>query len=229
MADNEKAPESDPSLQPSQALPAQPPDPSSQSPVQANQQPIPAEQPGAFDPSSQPAGTEPLSSSFASTDSEPLSDNTGGDSITWTASEYISHEKSTGWYALLALATAAIASALYLITKDFVSVGVAVISGTILGISAARKPRELPYRVDTHGISIDSKQYAYGNFRSFAIMPEGAFTSIVLVPLKRFSPLLTIYYAPEDEEKIVSLISAELPNEERKYDAVDHLMRRIRF
>jgi hypothetical protein len=221
MADNKKAAESDDSRQPNQTPPIQPPDAPAQEPLsQVSQQTIPAEQ---------PAYAEPSDSPFATDVSEPRPVNTGEDSITWTASEYISHEKSATWYAFLTLATAVIAAMLYLVTKDFVSVGVALASGIILGVSAARKPRELPYRVDMHGITIDSKQYAYGNFRSFAIMPEGAFTSIVLVPLKRFSPLLTIYYAPEDEDTIISLISTQLPNEERKDDAVDRLMRRIRF
>jgi hypothetical protein len=60
-------------------------------------------------------------------------------------------------------------------------------------------------------------------------MPEGAFSSIVLVPLKRFSPLTSIYYAPQDEERITAMLAAHLPYEERKHDPIDKLMQRIRF
>jgi hypothetical protein len=49
------------------------------------------------------------------------------------------------------------------------------------------------------------------------------------MPLKRFATLTTVYYAPEDEDKIVNLLSKHLPLEEHKLDAVDHLMQRIRF
>jgi hypothetical protein len=51
----------------------------------------------------------------------------------------------------------------------------------------------------------------------------------VFTPLQRFSPLTTIYYDPNDEERIVDLLANRLPMEERKRDAIDRLMWRIRF
>ncbi len=61
------------------------------------------------------------------------------------------------------------------------------------------------------------------------MVPEGAFSSVVFMPLKRFAPPRTIYYAPEDEDRIVGLLVNRLPLEEHRADAVDGLMRRIRF
>jgi hypothetical protein len=87
----------------------------------------------------------------------------------------------------------------------------------------------LEYRVDNEGIEIAGKFYSYGEFKSFSIMPEGAFSSIMLVPLRRFAPPLSIYYDPADEEKFVSVVAQHLPLEEHQHDMIDHLARRIRF
>lgn len=150
-------------------------------------------------------------------------------SISWTASEFIAHHKSTGWYVALIGAAIFIAALVWLLTKDKVSAAVVVVGALLLAVYGARQPRQLDYRLDQQGLTVGPRHFSYHAFRSFAIMPEGAFNSIVFMPLKRFSPLTTIYYAPEDEEKIVSLLSERLPMEQRKKDMVDRLMWRIRF
>jgi hypothetical protein len=83
--------------------------------------------------------------------------------------------------------------------------------------------------LDDKGLTIGSKHYAYNEFRSFAILQEGALSSIVFMPLKRFATLTSIYYAPEDEQSIVDILADHLSLEEHHQDAVDKLMRRIRF
>ncbi len=150
-------------------------------------------------------------------------------SVSWTASEFVAHEKSTGWYAALTLVAIIITAVVFLITRDKISSGVVLVCALALAVLAARKPRQQQYTVDSGGITVGQKHFDYGMFKSFAVVPEGAFSSIVLTPLKRFAPLTTIYYAPEDEEQIVALLTDHLPFEEHKLDMVDNLMRRIRF
>lgn len=157
----------------------------------------------------------------------PPTGSTGA--ISWTASEFVAHQKSGGWYGLLAAGAFVVAVLIWLLTKDIVSAIVILVAALALGIFGARQPRELEYRLDDHGLTIGHKQFAYGNFRSFAVMREGAFSSIVFMPLKRFAPLTTIYYDPNDEAKIVDLLSDRLPLEERQHDPIDRLMWRIRF
>src|SRR5688572_14165602 len=81
------------------------------------------------------------------------------DAITWTASEFVAHDKSAGWYLTLAAAAAAISAVVFLISRDAVSVGVVIVAAIFLGIYAARKPRQLEYRLDQKGITIGSKSY----------------------------------------------------------------------
>ncbi len=149
--------------------------------------------------------------------------------VSWTASEFIAHRKSPRWYGMLAVAAIVMAAIVYALTRDKVSTAVVMVAAVVLGFYAARQPRELDYQLDDRGLSIGSKFYDYDSFKSFSVIDEGAFASITLMPLKRFMPPLTIYYAPDDEPRILNLLAERLPLEEHRADAIDHLMRRIRF
>lgn len=147
-----------------------------------------------------------------------------------TASEFVAHEKSTGWYVALAVIATAVAGLIYLITKDLVSMAVIVVGSILLGIYGGRQPRQLKYQLDWQGLSIGSKRYLYSDFRCFSLTEEGAFPGIVFMPLKRFALPTTIYYAPDDENKIVAILADQLPLEEEAYhNSIDNLMRRLRF
>jgi hypothetical protein len=49
------------------------------------------------------------------------------------------------------------------------------------------------------------------------------------MPLKRFSPPISMYYDPKDELAITNALSRHLPFEPRDRDALDKLMHKIRF
>ena len=149
--------------------------------------------------------------------------------VTWTASEFIAHDKTAGWYIGLMAVAILLAAAIYLLTSDPVSAAVIIVAALFLAYYGSHKPRQLEYHLDSEGIKVGERHYGYDAFRSFSVVPEGAFSSIVFMPLKRFALPLTLYYAPDDEEKIVSLLVDRLPLEEHRPDAVDSLMRRIRF
>lgn len=149
--------------------------------------------------------------------------------VTWTASEFIAHHKDVSWYLGLAVGTALLALLIFLVTKDRTSVIVVVVAAFIFGAFAARQPRTLPYRIDAHGLTIGQKFYPYADLKSFSIREEGALGSIMLLPLKRFMPALTIYYPPEQEDVIITTLGSFLPHEERPPDPVDRLMHRLRF
>lgn len=149
--------------------------------------------------------------------------------VSWTASEFIDHEKSVGWYMALTGVALASAVAVYLITKDMISAVVVILAALTLGFYGARKPKQVQYRLDTSGLTIGNKLFRYAEFKSFSVATEGAFSSIVFMPMKRFAPLTTIYLAPENEKEIVNILNATLPFEEHKKDAVDKLMHKIRF
>ena len=149
--------------------------------------------------------------------------------VQWTASEFIQHEKSPSWYAGLLLGAVVLAVAVYVLTKNLISTVMVVVVAFFFAVFALRRPRELSYQVDERGVRIGSKFYAYANFKAFSIVQEEGMDSIWLMPLKRFMPILSLYFAPEDGPKIVNVLAQYLPVEEHKLDPVDRLMHRLRF
>lgn len=149
--------------------------------------------------------------------------------ITWTASEYIDHSRGLGWYLALAAGTIFIAALVYLVTKDYFATGVIAVMGVIVGVFSTHKPKQVAYELSGTGLKVGEKTYPFNLFKSFALIREGALSSINLIPIKRFMPPLSIYFDPSDEQKIVSLLGNHLPLEESGLDAIERLARRLRF
>lgn len=149
--------------------------------------------------------------------------------VQWTASEYIDHKKGPIWYILLVLAAALITALIYLFTRDMLSSIIIIILLGTLAVAAGRKPQVLEYRLDTAGLAIGKKFYTYDNFKSFTLEEAGPVKNITFLPMKRFMPPLSIYFAPKDEIRITSTLSQFLPYEQRKPSSIDRFMRSIRY
>lgn len=149
--------------------------------------------------------------------------------VSWTASEYVAHDKSVGWYVRFGLVAVISIALIYLVTDDILSVVVLGILAVGFGYFAARKPDTLQYQIDSRGITIGQKFYPISLFRSFAVIEEGAFRSITLLPMKRFMPAISLYFAPDNEQSILEAFGNLLPQEVRKQDPLDKFMHRIRF
>ena len=229
MAENDTPNQQFPSEPPQPGLIVAPPtvqpsDPITSSPIpplESPTQPVTAVEPIAAPPLSPlPVEESPW---VAPSSAEPTT------AITWTASEFIAHHKSPGWYASLGGGALAVAFLVWLLTKDKISAAVVLFGALMFGIYGGRQPRQLQYQLDETGLTIGAKYYAYDDFRSFSVVVEGAFSSIVFMPLKRFAPAISIFYAPQDEAAIVELLAVRLPSENRGSDPIDRLMSRIRF
>lgn len=162
-------------------------------------------------------------------DTKQDEDTKHGDSVTWTASEFVANHKTTGWYMLFTLCLGALGGIVYFITRDIFSISVIFVAGLLFIILASRKPRQLTYTVDQQGITMGEKFYPYSLFKSFGVGHEGVIGAINLMPLKRFMPELSIYYPAEDENKILDTLSEYLPHDQKEEAGVDRLLRRMRF
>jgi hypothetical protein len=149
--------------------------------------------------------------------------------VNWTASEFVEHPKSIAWYGLLALAGVGLAAADYFVTGDVISTSVIVIAAVTFGVYASHKPRTQQYRLSPQGLQIGDKVYSFQDYKNFSVAEEGTNISIIFIPLKRFSPPLTIYVSMDIEERVLEYVSFFLPFEQRRADAIDALLRRIRF
>jgi hypothetical protein len=168
--------------------------------------------------------------SSEATPAAPVPPSVPTERVRWSASEFITHQKSSTWYLVLFSSAFVVAGLVYLLTHgDKITSLAIVIAAVFLGIMAARKPRVLDYEVSTSGVTIGQHFYPYSSFKSFSITHEGAFASISFMPLKRFMPFVTMYYSPEEEADILTMLGAFLPVEQGKRDLLDHFLERIRF
>lgn len=152
------------------------------------------------------------------------------ETVRWTGDEFIAHHKTMQWYAALGAGTAMIAVLVYLLTsRDFVPAGVVVLVAIVFAIFASRKPRKLEYVIDSSGIQIGARLYPFSGFKSFSLVEEESAQAVWLMPLKRFMPIIAVYFDMKDGQKIVDALSRVLPVEDRQPDIVDHLMHRLKF
>lgn len=152
-----------------------------------------------------------------------------GQDISWQASEYIHHEKHALWFAvLIAVALVLMAIAYFVIGSITFTILIGVMAAAVFVISS-RPPRVLNYRLDYQSLSISEKQFSLHDFRTFRLIQDGPFYSIVLIPHKRFMPAVNVYFPPEEGERIVDIFGAVLPIEDAEPDLLDQLARKLRF
>jgi len=150
-------------------------------------------------------------------------------SISWSASEFMHHQKSAGWYLVATLAIVFLSGISYLLVGDLISPVAVLVLGSLLLVAAGRKPRTIEFTVDSHGVVVGSKEYMYDEFQSFAVMQEDQVECITLYSQKRFAPEINMYFAPDDGQKIFDILSNYLPFEQREKDGIDKFLHKIRF
>jgi len=164
-----------------------------------------------------------------SNDDEPQSPVTHIDTINWSASEYIAHEKAPSWFAGVAAVAARVAAALFVVTRELLA-SITVLVVVFVGMFyAGRKPETRSYELSDKGLVVDGKHYSMTEFKSFSIVQEGAVESIWLESLGKFTPTIRLYFAPEDGQRIAGVLEQLLPYQQREIDAVEKASRRIRF
>ncbi len=164
-----------------------------------------------------------------SQDAQQVSPEPRGSLVSWSASEFIAHHKSLSWYVSFGIGLALLSVLVYLLTRDAISLIVVLIAGASFGVLATRKPEVRQYEITPSGIDVSGRLYEFDSFKSFAVHDEGAISSIFLLPIKRFTTELRVYYPPDQEDQIIEAISDYLPMEDSDPDAIDNLMRKIRF
>jgi hypothetical protein len=93
-----------------------------------------------------------------------MAEKNNQDKISWTASEFIDHSRSAGWYFLLALATAAVAAIVYLITHETITTATIFVLGIIVALATRLKPRQVEYEISSRNIKVGSKTYPLSYF-----------------------------------------------------------------
>lgn len=148
--------------------------------------------------------------------------------VTWNAHEYIHQEKGTMWYMVFAVVLAlSVGATVWL--QQWTFTAVLVVIAVVIVINSKRPPRELTYTLDGEGLTVDQKLHRFSDFKSFGIIRDGEAFSVMLIPIQRFQPSVSVYFPEESGEAIVDMLGSRLPMKELKLDAVDHLVRWLRL
>jgi hypothetical protein len=155
---------------------------------------------------------------------------TQDDPINWTAQEYIHLEKNGLWFAAFAIIVLGIVALDILLLHTWtISLLVVVIAVAII-IYSRRAPRTLHYAISpAQGLYVGERLYRFDEFKAFGMIRDGEHYSIMLLPVKRFAPGVSVYFPEEAGEKIVDVLGKRLPMENLKLDAIDIVTRWLRL
>ena len=189
------------------------------------EQPIDGEQP-PVDPNQPPEMTpeQPDGGSFVAQD---IPENPP---ITWTAQEYIHIDKTPIWFILFALAVLALISIDIFFLKSWTFSALVVVMAVAVIVYIRRPPRTLTYALSpAQGLYVGETLHHFSEFRAFGLIRDGEHHSIMLIPRKRFSPGVSVYFPEDAGERIVDILGQQLPMETLKLDIVDIVVRQLRL
>jgi hypothetical protein len=154
----------------------------------------------------------------------------GEEPVTWQASEYIHLEKNGLWYVLLILASLGLIALAIFVINSYTFAVLIVVMAIFLVIYSRVAPKVVQYTLSgDQGLYVDEKLYHFTDFKSFGLIKDGEHHSIMLTPVKRFSPGVSVYFPEEVGERIVDILGARLPMKAIQLDLMDHLIRRLRL
>lgn len=148
--------------------------------------------------------------------------------VSWTATEYIAKNHNAWWYLGLVIVAGGFGALAFFI-KSWTFLALVVLSAISLVIYTVRPPRKINYTLDSKGLKEDNNFHAYDSFRAFGILKEGNNFSAVLIPKKRFSLAVKVYFPEGSGEAIVDALGARLPMEEVKLDFLDKIVSFLRI
>ena len=149
--------------------------------------------------------------------------------ISWSAAEYIEHDRSRRWYLMLVVGATVLALVAIFLLKDWIFAVLIVVMSVVVVMFAKRPPHEINYTLTQEGLLIGQKFFAMDSFRSFGLVKEGAIWNVRLISNKRFVPPVTAYLPDDVGEKVVDVLGALLPLEDIELDIVDKLVSRSKI
>lgn len=150
--------------------------------------------------------------------------------ITWAAQEYIHPEKNPLWYVIFALVVVALVAVDIFILKSWTFSALVVVMAVALVIYIRRPARELTYALSpAQGLYVGERLYLFDDFKAFGLIQDGEHYSVMLIPRKRFSPGISVYFPDTVGERIVDILGQRLPMENLKLDVVDVIVRKLRL
>lgn len=150
--------------------------------------------------------------------------------VQWTAREYVELHKGTLWYVLFVVVVLGLIALDIFLLKSITFSILVVVMAVALIVYSRRPPREIQYTLSgRQGLYVGERLYHLSDFRAFGLIKDGDHYSIMLIPIKRFAPGVSVYFPEEAGERIVDILGQRLPMETLKLDAIDVIVRKLRL
>ncbi|PID32984.1 hypothetical protein CR969_03190 [Candidatus Saccharibacteria bacterium] len=149
--------------------------------------------------------------------------------ITWNHPDGPVVHRGTLWYVLFGVTTLGfILLAIFVFKSITFAILVPIMAVAVITL-LIRPPQNINYAISPKGIYIADKLYDFSEFKAFGVVEHQGQHSISLLPIKRFSPELTIYFPADKGEKIVDMLGARLPMQEVKLDLLEKIIHLIKL
>lgn len=148
--------------------------------------------------------------------------------IAWEAEEYIVREHNALWYIGLIVITGGLCG-LSVWLRWWTFLVLIILSVVAILMSSFRPPRKIKYSLTKDGLMEGDTLHPFSNYRAFGILKEGSNYSAVLIPKKRFSISVKVYFPTGSGEAIVDALGARLPMEDVKLDFLDKIVNFLRI
>jgi uncharacterized membrane protein YhaH (DUF805 family) len=166
-------------------------------------------------------------------DSVDQADSVANQSIRWTASEAVDHERGVWWYIIAVVVVLALAGlSIWQQGIGFASIStiVLIVVLFVAVLTVSRRPaRELRYTLDNDGLTIENQLHPYSEFRAFGVHHDIAMWQLVLIPVKRFGMSIEIFINDDNGEAIVDFLGARLPMEDVRANSLDKLVHKLKI
>lgn len=149
--------------------------------------------------------------------------------VRWQAYEYIHREKNALWYAIFAVVTVLLMALALFWIKSITFVILIPVMAVALLVYSRRPLHPIDYTLSRQGLHVGDRLYGFGEFKSFTVIHGDDEYSIMLVPIKRFQPGVSVYFPEDAGEAIVDALAARLPMEEAHLDVIDRMIRKLRI
>jgi len=160
----------------------------------------------------------------------PVEDTPEDPPITWTAQEYVHSERNGWWFVLFVLVVLSLVAVSIFLLQSWSFSALIVVMAVALVIYIRRAPRTLTYAISPmQGLYVGERLYHFDEFRAFGLIQDGPHYSIMLIPRKRFSSGVSVFFPDEAGERIVDILGKRLPMENLKLDVVDAIVRKLRL
>ncbi len=155
--------------------------------------------------------------------------------LTWEAPEFLHHEKTIVWHAIVILVGIIIFLIAAFVLKNLFFSLIIIVATVLLITHGSQHPHPIQPRIDSHGVHIDQHHFYHYDklhgFSTYVMHPEITkdYFQLVLHSKSRIHMHVKIFAPAKDLHKIRNFLLHYIPELEYTESLVDHLAHIVKF